>query len=123
MSKTSTSTRTYRRWINAYPSIAKQLPLGETFQKNDLPPELQDHFDQITLDGLLEKVHDPGNNQDGAAWWRVSPDARSLVRELQDNHEGRLPCGHDGFKNLRESEYYECTVCERKFTREEIEDG
>lgn len=32
-----------------------------------------------------------------------------------------LPCGHSGMTNLEDSAYYQCTTCQGRFTRDEIE--
>lgn len=48
-------------------------------------------------------------------WERVQK-----YKEVDEKEEGFLPCGHDGFRNLRDSEHIECKKCKERFTKAEV---
>jgi len=113
--------RSWRQWIDKNPAIAKQLPVEDAVLMQDLPGEVQEHFHKLRRGGLLVKEGSRSERGTRKYFWRVNPEAEAFVMELRERHSGRLPCGHDGFRNPREKDGYECLVCGRELTREEIE--
>lgn len=115
------ASKAWAGWIQCNPATAKELPLEESVVKSELPEIVRDEFHILVKNGLLVKdgcVREKGNRQ----WkWRATEKARPVIRELRETHSGRLPCGHDGFRNPRGRDGFVCTTCERSLSREDIE--
>ena len=121
MSKVGQTGRSYRGWLAAYPSIAKDIPIDESFRKKDLNSPLKEHFWQMREDGLIKSVGKEPAKGCPRHVWKLNPEAKPAIRKLKESYSGRLPCGHDGFTNLRDSPQYECTTCGERFDREDIQ--
>jgi hypothetical protein len=54
--------------------------------------------------------------------YTLTEKGRELIEYYTASSDAALmPCGHSGMKNLEDSEYYQCTTCQGRFTRDEIE--
>lgn len=115
------ASKAWAGWIQCNPAAAKKIPVEEPVLKQGLPEIVEDEFHILVKNGLLKKdgcVVERGERR----WkWRATEKARPVIRELREKHSGRLPCGHDGFRNPRGVDGFVCTTCGRELTREDIE--
>lgn len=71
--------------------------------------------------GVVEPTID-GSRYDKTVW-TVTDQLVTLLEEHTTADAYKLPCGHTGFVNDRESEYLHCQTCNGRFTQEEVERG
>jgi hypothetical protein len=73
--------------------------------------------------GIIEgydTVRVPGERE--RTVYRLTELGREILADTDGPQYGiQMPCGHTGMTNLEDSEYYQCTTCQGRFTRDEIE--
>jgi len=72
------------------------------------------------------KIHIRNNNKKSthqARTYRLTEDGVEVAREMLDNAESFLPCGHRGLSNPRGVDGYQCAWdgCDAVFDREEVQ--
>jgi hypothetical protein len=74
--------------------------------------------------GVIEKIGHLNDHYWELDIWCLTDAARVVLKEsASDNIDYRMPCGHYGFENPRDSEFYRCKECGGRFTRDEMEEA
>lgn len=73
--------------------------------------------------GVVKKVDDIDHTFWDQGVWVLSDAARAVLKESAgENLQYEMPCGHYGFTNPRDSDFYKCKECGGRFTRDEMEE-
>lgn len=108
------------------------LPAPEVeWRRRDAPPLVQEAFEKARAANLIEpvkkiKVQTETRSTNVVNVWRTKPQIYHAIQEYQQTPSSspRMPCGHHGFINLRESTKYACKLpdrhCDARFTRAEV---
>jgi hypothetical protein len=54
--------------------------------------------------------------------WRLTDEAREFIRDYSSQDDMEMPCGHIGFNNERDTDYYACKRCNGRWTKAELAD-
>lgn len=76
--------------------------------------------------GIVTKVDtidtDASDRKERIAW-TLTETGRAKIESYTVARAHKLPCGHTGFVNDRESDYLQCKQCNGRYTREEVKAG
>lgn len=75
--------------------------------------------------GLVERwgtIKEHGDAADLIVW-SVTESLTDLIEDCAHPDAYKLPCGHTGFVNDRDSQYLRCKECNGRFTQKEVERG
>lgn len=97
------------------------MPQGRFFSQ-DLAPQLSQEIRYFKNTAAVEIV-DTERTEDGKIRniYRVEPQARRVAQQQAETRDAVCPCGHAGVQN--HGDHYECCfdLCDRKFTRDQLE--
>jgi hypothetical protein len=118
MSSSKASSTRLVRFCESHSSILHEVPDG-CWTRNTLDGELADLFRKMMYRNVVEKVGTVQVHPNkGKSVWRLSSEARDALGDKPQNR--RMPCGHSGFVNEKESEFYRCTRCNARYLREDL---
>lgn len=123
-SQTSLSTRT----MNAVKSYASKLtdlpePSDGEWTREEVPDHIVDRLRFFENRNIIERTKH--RTEDDGPAWRTPRRVWAALKRLGafQSNNNKLPCGHIGFRNPRDSPKYECRTCEDEFTYEELPDS
>lgn len=110
-------------WVRQNYDTAILFPRSGFWTKASLPDNAQVEYQKASEVGFIEPVDDlfVEDYESTIKVWHVTKAAERRLDELGDNRLMKMPCGHTGFTNERDSDFLTCRHCGGRFTREEVQ--
>lgn len=110
-------------FINSYYSSLQDYPIEGEFTRKSLSDEAQNVIGRAQDRGFIEITTHFKRNADRVALWKVTDKGREAFKSCNGGRGLEMPCGCEGagMKNLTDESYIQCTKCDGRWVKEELQ--